>query len=259
MNPQLVRPAGTGAGSGSDRIQTGSERGLPDDLLQTASRRLSIAALLISVTYLVAWLLGRWTTVALMEGAVSWTTVDGSDAIAVVSIALSVALCLCARRDDFAARLILDIGLVYMVLLCAGLGLLMHWTPMPHMMPASPMISWAGPIILIFAAILPTTTGKTLIASLLAVSMNPIAMMLAKARGSWDYGPESRILLMHYPDFLLVPVAVVISRVVTGLGQQVAKAREMGSYQLGERIGRGAMGDVYRATHRMFARPGRSS
>jgi serine/threonine-protein kinase len=60
---------------------------------------------------------------------------------------------------------------------------------------------------------------------------------------------------MHYPDFLLVPVAVVISRVVTGLGQEVVRAREMGSYQLGERIGHGAMGEVFRATHRLFARP----
>jgi serine/threonine-protein kinase len=42
---------------------------------------------------------------------------------------------------------------------------------------------------------------------------------------------------------------------VTTLGRQVAKARDMGSYQLGDLLGRGAMGDVYKATHRMLARP----
>jgi serine/threonine-protein kinase len=231
-----------------------SGRELPADVLQQASRRLSITALLISVTYLVAWLLGRATSPDMIEGRVRWTTVDGGDLIAVASIALSVALFFYARRTDCDCQFILDLGLAYMVAIALGLGMLMHWRPAPPGLAFMPMISWIGPLILMFAALLPSSTGKTAAAALLAASMNPLGMMIAKARGLWD-GPGATVLLMHYPDFLLIPVAIVISRVVTGLGLQVAKAREMGSYELAEKIGSGAMGEVYKAKHRMFARP----
>jgi hypothetical protein len=67
-----------------------------------------------------------------------------------------------------------------------------------------------------------------------------VGMLWARAQGYWDFGPASNALLIHYPDYLLVGVAVVISHVVTTLGRQVAKAREWEVIKLGELLGRGA-------------------
>ncbi|MGZ4778739.1 MAG: serine/threonine-protein kinase [Thermoanaerobaculia bacterium] len=234
--------------------QWGQRHALPEDLLREASRRLGTLALLGSALWALGTALDHVAVRVMSNGNPRAMDSRATDAIAVTSAVLSLALFFYTRRKQRNPQFILDLGLVYMVVTALGLGLIMHWEPVPANWPVSPAISWIGVVVLMVAAIVPTSRTKTLIAGLISVSMNPLGMLIARQRGTWNFGPASNVLLMHYPDYLLVGVAVVIAHVLTRMTRQVAKAREMGSYQLGELLGRGGMGEVYEATHRMLAR-----
>jgi eukaryotic-like serine/threonine-protein kinase len=234
-------------------LTSGAGRPLPPDLLRQASRRLAIVALMGAAL----WTIGpvvRHLVLHLESNA--WDRVLPVDLVGVGCALVSLGLWWYLRRGDRDPMAVGDLGLSYMIAVAFAIGVLIHVGPGLEVSDTSrPVITWIGPLMLLFAALVPVSPWKMFGAGLAAASMDPLGMVIWKAVGTYDFGPMHHLLVMHIPNYLMLGVAVVISHVVTRLGQQVGRERELGSYRLGELLGSGGMGAVYRASHRMLARP----
>lgn len=252
--PRLIgQPPGTT--SPGLELTGGRVRDIPDDLLREASDRLGLISLIGVALWVVGVTFDHLAMRALNPSDPRWRQLHAPDAVVAVAILVSLALYVYSRKSRRSPRFMLDLGLIYLIVTSLEIAIIWHWDAGIRAWTVQPMFSWVGSLVLMFAAIIPNPPWKTLVAGLIAATMNPVGMLIERAVGNWDFGATSNVLLMHYPDYIMVGVSVVISRVVTRLGQHVTKAREMGSYHLGELLGRGGMGEVYLASHRMLARP----
>jgi eukaryotic-like serine/threonine-protein kinase len=103
------------------------------------------------------------------------------------------------------------------------------------------------------ATALPAPARRTAVITGLGVAPLILADFIMLA-GTAPGGIVSAIFIAGWA-VLSVVASVVTSQVVYGLRREVQRAKRLGQYTLDEKIGEGAMGVVYRASHAMLRRP----
>ena len=236
------------ARQGTGAVSTAS--GLPPDLLQSASKRLAILALIMAALLLVNLFI--YSLLPLLGGPRVGEPPGLLDAFVLGLLALSVGVFFVARSERLEARRKLDVALLYEVTIAfvVGVGLqLAH----PGIRIPEWGVSEICLVIVLFPVIVPNTPGKTLVAALLAASMDPLGVALAAGNGE-TLPPLAKLAAAFHWNYLCVGLAVIESLVLNRLGREVRRAREMGAYRLTERLGQGAMGEVWKARHHLLAR-----
>jgi serine/threonine-protein kinase len=226
--------------------QVGKRLRLPPDLLDDVSKRLQFLCLLLVVVS-VAGAIVKELTDFVEDPVVDYST----DVIVLLCCFVVFFL---ARSGKVSATRLLDIGLVFQIVI--ALAIAISFVPATWFQTTRPGFAWS-PVavwVIIYPIIVPNTTKHTLIASVLAAATEPITMLVMSRTGYGELPASNVILRQLWPNVVAVGFAVMISRVVYGLGEKLSRARSMGSYQLVELLGHGGMGEVWKATHRMLAR-----
>ncbi len=111
-------------------------------------------------------------------------------------------------------------------------------------------------VLLYRAAIVPSVPLRT--AWISALSAAPAPIMAAVMYSKTSPPEVSRGQSVAYAilwALLAISLSILLSFVTFRLRKTVARARKLGQYTLGEKLGEGGMGIVYRAEHEMLRRP----
>src|SRR5262245_54987637 len=223
---------------------------LPYTLVSEQVNRLAVAAIIGS---------GLWTYGLVMDTIVRPLTVGRaipapSVAFEMAAITLSLLMFVYVRFAPHAAERKSDAGLAYIVLNGAAVAIINATTGFAAQHGRSSVgLSWNAVVILVSAMVVPATPRKMLAAALVSACMDPIAAWIAHLQGA-PIASLGNTLVLYMPNVACAVVAALPAHVLHRLGGRLRQAQEMGSYQLVELLGRGGMGEVWRARHRFLAR-----
>ena len=159
-----------------------------------------------------------------------------------------------SRRELLSQTRLLDMGLVFYVTSALGIATSRVSPSLPH---TPDVLFGLVPVecvwIVIYPLVVPTPPRRILIASMLAASTGPVSLVLTAVVS--DSSIDRVDLLFFFSNYMCAVAAYLVSRVIHGVSMRLKQAREIGSYALVEKIGEGGMGEVWRAKHRLLARP----
>ncbi len=244
-----VGRADEGRAPSGDSLPTGA---VPDDLAVEASKRVAVLALIIVLAAL--WMFFKG---AVLQETVRESRLPTATWGILIAFVASIAMGIVSWRGLLPPREVLRMGLGYEILLCFVLNLAQNISGYPEDVIIIGLPGTCA-IILIAPLLVPVAWNLRLGTTIASALAFPITLFIARAAGTPLPSTGIEVLLMGSVA-VCATLALIAAKVVGNLSAEVTSARkavqEMGSYHMIEELGRGGMGQVWRAEHRMLARP----
>jgi hypothetical protein len=234
-----------------------SRSGLPLSLLQQSSRRLQIVCAVAAILLVIYWIISNWgqgELAAEFQDPLQWVPPT-------IMLSASLVVLILARSRWLSPSAVVTVGLVYMVVFSFCMPLSEYYNAFVGIDPqhlSGDLVGLSGVAIwmLFFTVMVPSKPRHALIALTLSGSAVPITIALLAWHGNAPKLPVAAFFdLFVGPYMFIVIMSYIAARIIYRLGTDIRRARELGSYYLLDLIGRGGMGEVWRAKHNMLARP----
>ncbi|HYJ94849.1 MAG TPA: serine/threonine-protein kinase [Vicinamibacterales bacterium] len=246
----ILQPQGPAQASTSGHRTTG----LAPELLSQSVSRLRILTLLYAFTFFMA---GVFPNLVNPEWRAFYWGNPENWVPALISIAMALVIWALAMSPRIPLSTVMNVGLAFEVVSCYGIALAEYLEPTRLNLNGWIGLSWVAAWAPLFTVVIPTRPVKAALVTLVSVLSVPIVIGFMVVSERTTFRPDAnRFFFWTVLPYLLITImAYVGARVVYTLGRAVTEARELGSYRLVERLGQGGMGEVWRAKHRLLARP----